>query len=744
MVLNKRYIRNFRSNLSFFLSITILTALVSCLHVAFDSSYGVQQESFQKLLDEAQLEDAEFMTLRPLDDEKALEEQHHVTIEKQPYIDLRMEEKEVEVRIFAPSSEINLYRVQEGRDVESDTDILLNGLFMERQDLSIGDSITLSGRTYNICGEVIRTDYLFCLKNITDTFSDSDRFGIGVVKDSAFSQYEQEDMATVYAVRYEESTDVSAFRKALNEAYGTLSYVDVGNNSRIQSPKDQFDELSYTVQIILPTTMVFMVLLIAVVLGRKIRNERKMIGVLHALGYKRYELALHYSVLGAIPGILGGLLGILLAIPALTPLSDMLIEDKMEVFYKVTHITWKSSLVALILPTVCYVIAVFITALINMRGSAIDMIKGLAKNKKKRMGLRKAKMSFRTKYKLRAVFGHLPRTLLVIAGIALGGTLVAFTFACVDSIQRYVDTSVKETGDFEYEYFLSSVKTGTPDKGAPVMAASFEVKDNPDLITLMGIDDTSMIHVNDTDGNELTLDEDKFYISEMSAYAYHVKAGDTITIRNIADLKEYPVHVDGIFVNGSQSLMVASRTTVNKLLSMPEDAYTLVMSKEKLPYRDSELLREVSKTSLSEALDKTINQGMKDLLMPITAIAVIISVITTYLMVNILLNESTSVISMLKVLGYRDGEINRIVTYIYHLLLPIGIALGIWLGTVLNRLNFESQTAKYNSFIENYVTPKSIMICVGITLASYVISMFLLSSKVKKVEMVESLKNNAE
>ena len=454
MVLNKRYIRNFRSNLSFFVSITILTALVVCLYVAFDSSYGVQQESFNKLLDEAQLEDAQFMTLLPIDDVQELEEKHHVTVETQPYIDLNMENSEAEVRIFAPSSAINLYKVQDGRDLESDTDILLNGLFMQRQNLKIGDSIDLDGRTYHICGEVIRTDYLFCLKNITDTFSDSDRFGIGVVKESAFVTYEKKDMATVYAVRYSDKTDVTAFRKALNEKYGTLSYVDVSNNSRIQSPKDQFDELSYTVQIILPTTMVFMVLLIAVVLGRKIKNERKMIGVLHALGYKRYELALHYSVLGAIPGILGGILGVLFSIPALAPLSDMLIEDKMEVFYKVTHITWKSSLIALVLPTACYVIAVFITALINMRGSAIDMIKGLKKNKKKRMGLRKAKLSFRTKYKLRAVFGHLPRTLLVICGIALGGTLVAFTFACVDSIQRYVDTSVKETGEFDTNTFF--------------------------------------------------------------------------------------------------------------------------------------------------------------------------------------------------------------------------------------------------------------------------------------------------
>lgn len=744
MVLNKRYSRNFRSNLSFFLSITILTALVVCLHVAFDSSFGVQKESFAKLLDEAVLEDAQFVTVLPVENVSELEEKYQVTIEKQSYIDLRMENSEAEVRVFAPASSINLYRVQNGRDLEADTDILLSGLFMERQGLSIGDDITLSGKAYHICGEVIRTDYLFCLKNITDTFSDSDRFGIGVVKDSAFAAYDDADMATVYAVRYGQDTDVTAFRKELNEKYRTLSYVAVSNNSRIQSPRDQFDELGFTVKIILPVTMVFMVLLIAVVLGRKIRNERKMIGVLHALGYRRYELALHYSVLGAIPGILGGALGILLAVPALGPLSDMLIEDKMEVFYKVTHITWKSSLIALLLPTVCYVIAVFITALINMRGSAIDMIKGLSKKKKKRMGLRKANLSFRTKYKLRAVFGHLPRTLLVIFGIALGGMLVAFTFACVDSIQHYVDTSVKETGDFEYEYFLSSIQTGTPEKGSAVMAVSFEVKDNPDLITMMGIDDTSLIHIQDGEGKEFPLDEGKFYISEMSAYAYHVKAGDTITVRNIADLKEYPIHVDGVFVNGSQSLMVASRKTVNDLLSMPDDAYAMVMSKEKLPYRDSELLREVSKTSLSEALDKTINQGMKDMLMPITVIAVIISVITTYLMVNILLNESTSVISMLKVLGYRDGEINRIVTYIYHLLLPIGIALGIWLGTVLNRLNFESQAAKYNSFIENYVTPQSILICVGITLGSYVISMLLLSSKVKKVEMVESLKNNAE
>jgi len=744
MTLNKRYLRNVKSNISFYLSITLLTALVVCLHVAFDSSFGVQQESFQKLLSDSRPEDAELMTMFPVEDISDLESEYHVSMERQPYIDLDMKGSETEVRVFAPGEKINLYQIQEGSDLEKEDDILLSGLFMERQGLSIGDTIDLSGKTYHIRGKVIKTDYLFCLKNISDTFSDSDRFGVGVVLDSAFAEYDEADQAVVYAVRYEDGSDPVTFRKAVNEKFGILSYVDIGNNSRLQSPKDQFDELDYTVNIILPTSMIFMVLLIAVVLGRKIKNERKMIGVLHALGYKRYELALHYSVMGAIPGILGGILGIFAAIPLIGPLSDMLIEDKMEVFYKVSHVTPKACLVALVLPTVCYTIAVFITALINMRGSAIDMIKGLSKNKKKRMGLRKAKMSFRTKYKLRAVFGHFPRTLLVILGIALGGTLVAFTFACVDSIQRYVDTSVKATGDFEYEYFLSSLETGHPDKGSAVITASFEVADNLDLITLMGVDENKLIDVKTASGEDLPLEDGKFYISEMSSYAYHVKKGDTITIRNNADLKEYTMHVDGIFVNGSQSLMIASRKTVNNLLDLPEDAYSMVMSKDKIDYRDSELLREVSKTSLAEALDKTINQGMHDMLFPVTVIAMAISVITTYLMVNILLTESSSVISMLKVLGYRNKEINRTVTYIYHALLPVGVILGIWFGLLLNKLNFETQAAKYNSYIENYVTPQSVLICAGITIVSYIVSMILLSSKVKKVEMVESLKISQE
>lgn len=744
MTLNKRYKRNVRGNLSFYLSIVLLTALVTCLHVSFESSYGVQQESFDELLSEANLEDAEFVTMMPLEDIDEIEKDHDVTLERQDYIDLDVDGSDAELRLFSDGNEINRIRVQEGEALSGDDDILLNGLFMERHGIEIGDSIRIAGKDYTVCGTVIRTDYLFCLKNVTDTFSDSDMFGIGVVRSSVFEEYDDAEKATVYAVRYGEDTDVSEFRRSVNEEYGMLSYLSIDNNTRIQSPIDQFNELKYTVNTILPTTMLFMVVLISVVLGRKIKNERKMIGVLNALGYRRIELALHYSLFGAIPALLGGILGSVAAYPLLGYLSAVLVEDKMEVFYEVTSISPESAVVAIVLPVIAYTIAVFVTALINMRGSAIEMIKGLAGKGKKRYGLRKSKLSFRTKYKIRAIFGHFPRTMLVVFGIALGGVLVAFTFSCVDSISRYVNESVYATGDFEYEYFLKNPGNGTPDNGSAVTGASFEVKDNPDLITMMGLDEDTLLKVEDEDGNKIELEDGKYYISQMSSYAYGLKKGDIITLVNISDLEEYEIEISGVFVNGSQSLIVSDRDTVNELLGLPEGTYNMVMSRDSIDYKDSELLREVSKKSLAESLDKTINQGMHDMLMPISVIAIVISVITTYLMVNILLNESTAVVSMLKVLGYRDREINSVVTNIYHALLPIGIALGILGGVWFNKMNFDTQAAKYNSYIESVVSVKSVIICIVITLGSYVLSMMLLGRKVRNVEMTESLKDNRE
>ena len=55
-------------------------------------------------------------------------------------------------------------------------------------------------------------------------------------------------------------------------------------------------------------------------------------------------------------------------------------------------------------------------------------------------------------------------------------------------------------------------------------------------------------------------------------------------------------------------------------------------------------------------------------------------------MVNMLISENASSISMLKVLGYENRQINRMVINVYHFLVPVGLVIGSVLGALQSEL----------------------------------------------------------
>ncbi|MBQ7360754.1 MAG: hypothetical protein IJW63_11760, partial [Lachnospiraceae bacterium] len=99
---------------------------------------------------------------------------------------------------------------------------------------------------------------------------------------------------------------------------------------------------------------------------------------------------------------------------------------------------------------------------------------------------------------------------------------------------------------------------------------------------------------------------------------------------------------------------------------------------------------------------------------------------------------------MLKVLGYDDRKINRIVLSVNHILVPIGI--GVSIPLVFGSANwFMAWLAEFIGVLpQAYIAPKSFVYTILLTCASYFGSLMLLRRKVSKVDMVESLKDNRE
>lgn len=95
---------------------------------------------------------------------------------------------------------------------------------------------------------------------------------------------------------------------------------------------------------------------------------------------------------------------------------------------------------------------------------------------------------------------------------------------------------------------------------------------------------------------------------------------------------------------------------------------------------------------------------------------------------------------MLEVLGYRKGEVRHFVLTVNHFLVPVGFVLGVPLGYLVAYSMILSAAQSSGMLMSLPVRPTTLLGSFAFVLAAYVIAMTLTGRKLKKVDMVESLK----
>ncbi|MBR3639316.1 MAG: hypothetical protein IKN50_01790, partial [Clostridia bacterium] len=123
MKLNKRYVHSIKANLPFYIAASVLTMVTLLMFYLFYitgtgiNAYG--DEFFSK----NKLESATFSTYMEIPDEElsALESKYGVTLEKERFAGV--DDGDVRVRVFAPNKKIDLYEIQDGRDLRSDGEV---------------------------------------------------------------------------------------------------------------------------------------------------------------------------------------------------------------------------------------------------------------------------------------------------------------------------------------------------------------------------------------------------------------------------------------------------------------------------------------------------------------------------------------------------------------------------------------------------------------------------------------------
>lgn len=740
MKLRRRYVRNIRQNLSFYIASTVLTMaalfLFFLFHIAGNAILDFADEFFEK----QKLEDAHFTTYIPIteSDIEDMEEEYGITLEVQFYLNIYTDG--TTARVFQKTRKVDLYNVTEGENADEKGEVILSEGYAVNMDISIGDQIRIGEEDYTVTGFFQRPDYLYMLENEDDSYKNISTFFLAYMSEKDFAELGETNCQ--YLVRYNGNDDAD-FRRAVNEKYHMYSYTAAEENQRIvmvRSQAEMFLIMSWMLLCILPLVAVA---LICIIINRKVKTEQQMIGTLSAMGYTRAQLAWHYAGFAAIPGIIGGVLTSVITAAVVQPYGELGLTDY-EPMRISCSLSWYVAVLGIVIPTVMYILAALLSVRRLLRQNTVLLLSGSADEgrRKLRRVLAGRKLSFRIKFAVRSLIGSPARSFVVFLGIFLGSFIMLTGFSIYDSARHMADTVQEAAGEYEYQYVLGEPLYENPYGGELILAAPVE-DEKGDALTVMGTDnEQSLLNLTDKEGQEIST-KDGYYITSLTAYLCGWETGDRVTLYNPLSLEQIHIRISGIVENDTAQIIYTSRANAAEMTGVDKNAGNMIISEERLDIPENIVESESRKSDLKEQVDTIIDQTSY-MIDTMVGLGIMICIASVYVAVNMLVSENRSNISMLKVLGYPDRKIGRIVLGSNHVFLPLGILMSLPAAYAFCGLFFRMFADMMGMLVSPYLELKSCIMAAVLTAGSYLASMHFVGWKTRKVDAAECLKTQRE
>ena len=739
MTLNKKLLRSTKKNISFYITASLLTALTIMLWVGAFTVAETMTATYNGLFEEVSLEDACFTVSReiPEQDVSMLESEYGVLLEKQMYINETF--GETRLRVFADMDKLDRTHISRGDALSADTDALITYNYAKANGINIGDDIGLAGQTYRVCGYCLKPDYAAMYAEFSDTFPDSENFGIAVIRKNAMLA--TGGYSSFYSVKFNKKDREEAFRRYIFETYGTLQYIARRDNPRTGALLLSADDLKAEFSVYSPVLMLVVVAVTAMVLSRTVRRDSRSIGTLMALGYSKAELIRHYIMYAMIPSVLGVILGAIGSIPFSKLFCTYMFVFAEHIDYT-PHIPVGILIIAVVIPPVVYCGTAVLVISRCIRSDVVVLLKGGGKGRISH-ALRTSNMRFLWLYNIRTVLANRGRSLTLLVGVATATMAVMISGLYQHAYDDFLDNKVpKAMLGGQYEYGFTDFQSENPYGGYAIFDVSFGIKGTEDLFNLIGIEENcDLIEADTLSGEPMVYGG--YYMTSAAARLYGFSKGDTLTFYNLLSMEESSITITDIIKNDVLSLVITSKANAAAILHRDEAEYDVIISKTPLNIPQDKLNKNASLEDYRSSSENAFRTATIVLYI-VKVIGALICILVVVMLAGMIVEENRRSISLLEVLGYVSSEIRRLILSSNHLIVPLGFLIGVPLGIGLSDMIATTNAKTSGMFMTIELTPKIFvtgMLFVGI---SYILSMLLAGMKLKKVDMVECLKEDRE
>lgn len=795
--LRKRLPRELKSEIGKYLIVFILMVttigFVSGFLVADGSMLIAYNESFEKY----NIEDGNLRTAEQIYKTQREEiEKLGIKLYENFYLEESLDNGST-MRIFKNREEVNRVCLMKGELPAKTGEIAIDRMYADNNSLSVGDTLQSGKKTWKITGLVALSDYSCLFQNNNDSMFDSVKFGVSVVTEDEFDSLKQDKLQYNYSWKYDQKPKTEKEEKEVSEdlmedigKIVTLeAFVPQYQNQAINFTGDDMGSDKAMIIMLLYIVIVIMAFVFGITISNTIRKEAGVIGTLRASGYTRRELVMHYMTLPVLITLVGALIGNILGYTVFKGVCAGMYYGSYSLPTYVTIWNAEAFLLTTVVPVIIMLVVNYGILGHKLKLSPLKFLRRDLSGRKQKRAIRLSpKIKIFSRFRLRVIFQNMSNYIVLFIGILFANLLLMFGLL-LPSVLSHYQLEIQDNMLAKYQYMLqvpvsavsgnkfeslvsllefymdSETKNEDAEKFSAYSLNTLPGKYKSEEVLLYGIEpDSKYVKINfddtqdkiesgnteekknegktDKPADEIKKGNTGVYISKAYADKFLLHEGDTITLKEKYEKDEYSFKIAGIYDYTAALCVFMPRSDLNDLFDLGDDYYSGYFSDTEITDIKNQYIGSVVNLDALTKISRQLDVSMGSMMGLVNGFAIMIYMVLIYLLSKIIIEKNAQSISMVKILGYTNGEISRLYILSTSVVVVLCLLLSLPIETaVMNVLFREMMLASISGWITLWIDPMIYVQMFGAGIVTYGLVALLEFRRVKKVPMDEALKN---
>ena len=475
-------------------------------------------------------------------------------------------------------------------------------------------------------------------------------------------------------------------------------------------------------------------------------KEKTQIGTLKALGFKNRRILRHYTSYGLFIGIVGTMLGVALGYFVCKLIMSE--NGMMGTYFDMPD--WSA-----VIPAFCYPVLVgtvllltlisFLSVRQQLKGTAADALRPYSPKKMRKIFFERFrfwdKLHFGTKWNIRDLSRHKSRSAMTLFGIVGCMVLMVGGLGMRDTMSGFLDLLDKDISNYTTKVNLIDDADYKKSKAlCEELDGDWEslsgISLDGDTVTLDIIHNPgALLNVIDEDNNRLGLSDEGVYLCLRLKDKADI--GDEIEFSPYGSKETYTVKVIGY----NRSVMTESVTMTDTLadrLGLDYSISSIYTDRKTDKIKSNDLISgKQDKAQLMETFNSFV-QIMDSMVIILVVAAVILGVVVLYNLGIMSYVERSRELATLKVLGFRNRTIGKLLISQNIWLTVFGVIIGLPAGVGILQWLLTALAGEYEMklMLGALTYSVSILLTFGVSL----LVGLMVARKNKKIDMVEALK----